>query len=225
MNYSVTCFGELYCIFINSEAVFGFDRAMMSIKLDCRDFEYRENGIVLYGIEPNGLIRSSNTLTLSKESSLAAMHDSRAEILPLNGSRIAFKENGRSYSYTATNGDRSLTLELRGSCRCEGNAVVFRRGRTEIKISEPTVAAQIQKRRGFEYEAQRCLSLLGELTAESELMPLLLLVDCLKHAEFSEKRIETVRSLIPSMTEDGKITANAVLDRYYRAFGYEKKER
>ena len=224
MNYKVIDFGRLYCIFVENEAVFGFDRAMMSLKLDCRDFEYGENGIILYGCEPNGLLRSHNVLTLSKESAVAAMHDGKAEIKPLNGSRIVPTEGSKSYSFTCIGGENRLTLELSGSCRYEENTVVFRRGMTEIRLSEPTVN-MTPNRRGFEYEADKCLSLIGEIKSERELLPLLLLENGIRNAVLSENRIETVETLIPSLSDGGKITAKAVLDRYCRAFGYEKKER
>ncbi len=222
MIFSVYDFKNLYAVFLENELVFGFDRAVLSIKLDCRDFEYKENGIVLYGSEPNGLLRSNNTLTLSDKSRLIAMHDGSAEIRALNGSRITFKENGTSYEFTCSDGVKSLLITLKGSCRCEDNMIFFRRGETIITLSEPTAAIVTPKRRGFEYEAERCLSLITDLNADSELLPMLLLVNGLKNAVYDKARAENIRSIIPTMSEQNKKTAEAVTARYYRAFGYDE---
>ncbi len=222
MNFLTHDFGNLYAVFLENELVFGFDSPLLSIKLDCRDFEYVENGIVLYGIEPNGLIRSRNTLSLSEKSSLIAMHDSTAEINALNGSRILFAENRSGYTYTVANGDSFLALSLSGNCRCDEGKIVFRRGTTEIDISEPTAKVG-QCRRGFEYEASACLGLLPLLDSRSELLPLLLLVNGLENAVFDEGRAEMINKRIPTMSEQNKKTAEEVLYRYYRAFGIEKR--
>lgn len=222
MNYKVLCFGNLYAVFLENELIFGFDLPILSIKLDCRDFEYVDNGIILYGSEPNGLLRSHNTLTLFDDPCFTAMHDSSAEIKPLNGSRIIFKENGDSYEFTCSNEDKSLTLKLNGNCRCGENSIFFRRGMTEMRFSEPTVN-MTPNRRGFEYEAEVCLGLIENLTSESELLPLLVLTDGLKNAVFNESRAEMINKLIPKMSEQNKKTAEEVLYRYYRAFGIEKR--
>lgn len=223
MNYKVIDFGNLYAVFLENELVLGFTSAILSIKLDCRDFEYSGNGIVLYGSEPNGLLRSHNTLALSDKSRLTAMHDAKAEIKALNGSRIIFKENGDSYEFTCSDGVRSLTLTLKGNCRCEDNTLLFRRGETEIGFSEKINMKPTPKRRGFEYESKACLGLINSLTSESELLPLLTLVDGLKNAVFDKRRAEIINELIPTMSEQNKKTAEEVLYRYYRAFGIEKR--
>ncbi len=223
MNYKVIDFGKLFCIFLENELVLGFDRAVLSIKLDCRDFEYAENSIVLYGSEPNGLLRSHNTLSLSDNTYLA-MHDSSAQIKALNGSGIIPNENGDSYIFTCSNGDKELKLTLNGNCRCEGNILHFRRGETKISFSAPTVTTPQPRRRGFEYEAERCLSLItenGTLTSDSELLPLLTLVNSLKTATYAPHWAENIKTLLTDMTEEGKRAAEAVLHRYYRAFGYD----
>ncbi len=222
MIFSVYDFKNLYAVFLENELVFGFDRAVLSIKLECSDFEYKENGIVLYGSEPNGLLRSHNTLSISKRSTYLAMHDGNAEIKPLNGSRIIPNENGDSYSFTCVNGERSLTVSFKGNCRCDGNILHFRRGETIITLSEPTAAIVTPKRRGFEYEAERCLSLITELNSDSELLPMLLLVNGLKNAVYDKARAENIRSIVPTMSEQNKKTAEAVMARYYRAFGYDE---
>ncbi len=222
MSYSVYDYGNLYTVFLENEIVFGFDRAVMSIEFDCRDFEYVKNGIVLYGSEPNGMLRSYNTLVLSDKPVYLAMHDGKAEIKPQSGSRIIPNENGEKYSFTCTNGGRSLTVSFKGNCRCEGNMLHFRRGETEIELSEPTVPEAVPKRRGFEYESEKCLALIeenGDLAPDSELLPLLLLVSGLKSAVFDPRRAENIKSLLSDMTEKGRRTAEAVLHRYYRAFG------
>ncbi|MBQ7779889.1 MAG: hypothetical protein IJ404_05280 [Clostridia bacterium] len=203
--------------------VLGFTSAILSIKLHSRDFEYIDNGIILYGIEPNGLLRSHNTLALSNKTRFIAMHDSSAEIKALNGSRVIFKENGDSYEFTCSNGKRKLTVTLNGNCRLEDNILYFRRGETEIGFSEPIKMKTIPKRRGFEYEAEACLKSIHDLTSDSELLPLLLLVDGLKNAVFDEIRAEMINKLIPTMSEQNKKTAEAVIHRYYRAFGIEKR--
>lgn len=223
MNYKVLCFGNLYAVFLENELIFGFDLPILSIKLDCRDFEYVDNGIILYGSEPNGLLRSHNTLTLSDDPRFTAMHDSSAEIKPLNGSRIIFKENADSYEFICSNEDKSLTLKLSGNCRCGENSIFFRRGETEITLSEPTAPIATPNRRGFEYEAEACLDLIHDLASESELLPLLVLTDGLKNAVFNESRAEMINKLIPKMSEQNKKTAEEVLYRYYRAFGIEKR--
>lgn len=226
MNYQIQDFGKLYWILVENELVFGFDRAIMSIKLDCRDFEYEENGIVLYGSEPNGLLRSRNVLTISDKPSFKAMHDGDAEIKPLGGSRMICSENGTAYSFTCINGENALTLTLDGNCRCEGNALHFRRGNTELRFSERTEVRVTAKRRGFDYEAEKCLSLIadnGELTSDSTLLPLLLLVNGLKNAEFDLNRAENVKTLLADMSKEDKSTADAVLHRYFRSFGKEKR--
>lgn len=223
MNYKVIDFGNLYAVFLENELVLGFTSAILSIKLDCRDFEYSGNGIVLYGSEPNGLLRSHNTLTLSDKPYFVAMHDSSAEIKALNGSRIIFKENGDSYEFTCSDGVKSLTLTLNGNCRCEDNMIFFRRGKTEICFSEPIKTNMTPKRRGFEYEAEACLGLINSLTSESELLPLLVLVNGLKNAVFDKRRADIINELIPTMSKQNKNTAQAVIHRYYRAFGIEKR--
>ena len=206
-------------IFLENEAVFCYEQAVMSVVFDCRDYEYRENGIVLYGSEPNGLIRSHNTLVLSSEPCFRAMHDGTAEIKALNGSRITCRENGERYSVTCANGAHNLVFTLNGSCRLNDMMITFRRGSTEICFSEPTTATVTQKRRGLEYEAVRCLSLMSELTSDSELLPLLILVNGLKIAHFDRSRAEGIAKILPTMSEQNKKTAETVLKRYYRAFG------
>ncbi|MBQ8255297.1 MAG: hypothetical protein IJY94_07340 [Clostridia bacterium] len=226
MTYLLNDYGKLYSVFLDNELVFGYGRAMVSIKLLCCDFEYEGNGIILYGSKENGLLRSYNKLTLSDKPSFCAMHDGRAEIKPLNGSRIIQNEKDGAYSFTCVNGESSLTLMLDGSCRCEGNTVYFRRGRTEIRFSEPTAPKAKRAGCGFEYEAQRCLALMtenGETSAESELIPLLTLVDGLKNASYEPSRAESIKAIIADMSEESRITAQAVLNRYYRAFGIEKR--
>ena len=222
MNYKAFEFGDLYAIFLENELIFGFARGILSIKLDCRDFEYDERGIVLYGSEPNGLLRSRNVLLLSDKPCFRAMHDSSGEIKALNGRRIIPKENGDSYLFTCVNGEKSLTLSLAGNCRCDGNVIYFRRGETKISLSEPTVWAT-HKRYGFKYEAERCMSLLSPLTSDSELLPLLLLVDGLENAVFNERRAEMINKLVTTMSEQNKKTAEDIIRRYYRAFGIEKR--
>ena len=50
--------GAVFCVFLENEMILGADRAMMSVKFDCRDREYTEKGILLYGSRENGLLRS-----------------------------------------------------------------------------------------------------------------------------------------------------------------------
>ena len=63
----------------------------------------------------------------------------------------------------------------------------------------------------------------GETSAESELIPLLTLVDGLKNASYDPSRAESIKAIIADMSEESRITAQAVLNRYYRAFGIEKR--
>lgn len=153
---------------------------------------------------------------------MAAMHDSKAELRALNGSRIIFKENGASYEFTCSDGVKGLTLFLKGNCRCDGNEIYFRHGKTEITVSRPTLLTKTGHH-GFGYEAEMCLSLLSPLTSDSELLPLILLVNGLENAVFDKGRAEMINKLIPTMSEQNKKTAVAVLHRYYRAFGIEKR--
>ena len=215
--YKVLDFGNLYAIFLENELIFGFERSVLSIKLLCCDFEYTDDGIIMYGCADNGLLRSHNTLSLSGGTYLA-MHDASAEIKPLNGARIIPNETADLYSFVCTNGENTLTLSLEGNCRLEGNMIRFRRGRTTIALSEPTVSVT-PKRKGFGYEAERCLSLMNDISSDSDLLPLLLLVDSLENAAFSPRRAENVKSLLADMTAADRETAEAVLHRYYRAFG------
>ena len=215
--YYVLDFGDLYAIFLDNELIFGFDRPLLSIKLECFDFVYEDGGIVLYGCADNGLLRSSNALSLTSGTYLA-MHDASAEIKPLNGARIIPNEIADLYSFVCTNGENTLTLSLEGNCRLEGNVIRFRRGRTTIALSEPTVSVT-PKRKGFGYEAERCLTLMNDLSSDSDLLPLLLLVDSLENAAFNSRRAENVKSLLADMTAADRETAEAVLHRYYRAFG------
>ena len=166
--------------------------------------------------------RSYNTLTLSDRPAYLAMHDGRAEIKPQNGSRILPSESEDAYSFLCSNGERSLTVSFTGNCRCEGNMINFRRGETKIKLSEPTVPIPVRKRRGFEYEAEKCLALIterGVLAPDSGLLPLLALVNGLKNAAFDPHRAENVRSLLPRLSANERAAAETVLSKYYRAFG------
>ena len=60
---------------------------------------------------------------------------------------------------------------------------------------------------------------MNDLSSDSDLLPLLLLVDSLENAVFNSRRAENVKSLLADMTAADRETAEAVLHRYYRAFG------
>ncbi len=222
MIYSTFDYGNHYIIILNNALILGYGRPMMSVTFDCKDFEHTEKGMILYGSEPLGLMRSYNELILSEKPSFLSMHDQRAEIKPLNGSRIIATESGSSYEFTCLNGEELLKISLNGSCRCEDSQITLRRGASSIDFSVPISTLIKPNRRGFEYEAEKCLSLItdgGIVTPDSELLPLLLLVDGLKTARFDNERAMKIKKLMPTMSENGKVVAEAVTKIYYRAFG------
>jgi hypothetical protein len=60
---------------------------------------------------------------------------------------------------------------------------------------------------------------MNDISSDSDLLPLLLLVDSLENAAFSQRRAENAKALLADMTAADRETAEAVLHRYYRAFG------
>ena len=222
MIYSTFDYGNHYIIILNNALVLGYGRPLVSIAFDCKDLEHTEKGIILYGSEPMGLMRSYNELILSEKPSFLSMHDQRAEINPLNGSKIIATESGKSYEFTCINGEELLKISLNGSCRCEDSQITLRRGASSIDFSVPISTLNKPSRRGFEFEAEKCLSLItdgGTVMPDSELLPLLLLVDRLKTARFDNERAMKIKALMPTMSENGKAIAETVVRIYYRAFG------
>ena len=195
--------------------------AAVSVIFDCVDLEYVRNGAVFYGSEPSTLVRSGNALTFKGGATLSAMHDSAATIRCLNGSRAVMSEREGEYSYAVSNGDSGFTLKIRGNCRCDENKIIFRRGRTEIEFPEP-IRMECKTGIGFEYEANKCLGIIGDISVESELLPLLIAVDGMKNARFDKVWADSIMKIIPTMSDENKTVARKVMKHYYRVFGYDE---